>query len=340
MNEIENKFVAEVIEDLERDGHRLLYLVRFGSHLYGTNGPNSDIDLKGIFLPSKESCVLCEAPKHYTRTTGQRDSKNSTDDIDIQMWSLQYFLQLVKKGETNAIDLLYSHTHPDMIVFDSGELNRMFRDHQRTFTAKKCNSYVGYAIGQAKKYGVKGSRMGVMKRVFQYLDSLPEGDYRDDHSLSDIVTDLLIWHEDESYCFRKNLKSSNGSTRPYLVLCGAKHDFTISLREFTTRVKKTYDTYGDRAKAAEENQGIDWKALSHAVRSLDQMKELLQTGKINYPLSTREKLKRIKFGEYTWKDVEKMINDGLDSIDRMVESFPEMHQLDSEFVKDLVTALY
>ena len=30
----------------------------FGSHLYGTDTPESDRDYKGIFIPSMEDCVL------------------------------------------------------------------------------------------------------------------------------------------------------------------------------------------------------------------------------------------------------------------------------------------
>jgi len=38
----------------------------FGSHLYGTNTPDSDTDYKGIFLPSREQVFLGKIPKSYS----------------------------------------------------------------------------------------------------------------------------------------------------------------------------------------------------------------------------------------------------------------------------------
>jgi len=70
---------------------KILYLVEFGSTLYGTNTPDSDTDYKGIFLPSKESCFLNTQNKHISYTSGKSNSKNGTDDIDFELWSLQYW---------------------------------------------------------------------------------------------------------------------------------------------------------------------------------------------------------------------------------------------------------
>jgi len=334
------------VEDIEREGHRVLYMVKFGSHLYGTSRPESDTDLKGIFLPSKVSCLLGEPKKHFTSKTGDNNSKNTADDVDIQLWSLQYWLDLVRKGETNAIDLLFSHTYPEMIMYDTGELKRAFTYHHGLFTAKDCNSYIGYAIGQARKYGVKGSRMGAIKRVLEYLDHLTS-DWHDskieffvDTRLKNVSEGLLDNCGDASYCFLKELKGPNGELKSYLVLCGSKHDLDITLEEFYNRVKKAYDTYGERAKMAEQNQGIDWKALSHAVRSIDQMRELLASGKIKYPLKTAQKLLDIKRGVFSWKDVETMITDGLEEINRLQTESPTFHQYDPMFVESLVLSLY
>ena len=41
----------------------LLYLTMFGSQLYGTSTGSSDVDIRGIFLPSQKSLVLQDA-KH------------------------------------------------------------------------------------------------------------------------------------------------------------------------------------------------------------------------------------------------------------------------------------
>jgi hypothetical protein len=333
-------YANELQKELRKDGHELLYLVKFGSHLYGTSTPDSDLDLKGIFLPSKESALLGKMPKHYTKSTGERDSKNSKDDVDTQLWSLQYWLELVGKGETNGLDLLYSHTYPEMVLYKDPFMDVIFNNANRLFTTTDCNSYVGYAIGQAKKYGVKGSRMGVIKRVVDWMDRAEGRLFRPDEKLEEFINELLASCQDDSYCFVKDLKGSNGKVSPYLVLCGSKHDLTISLAEFYKRVKTTYDKYGDRAKAAERNEGIDFKALSHAVRAVDQMRELLLVGEIRYPLESAPTLVAIKKGVYSWNEVEKIILDGLDEIDSLRKVCDEKCKLDSKLVKNLVLDMY
>ena len=61
-----------------------LYLTVFGSHLYGTNTENSDKDYKGIFLPSIKKLMLEESVNNVTLTTGKTDSKNSSEDCNVQ----------------------------------------------------------------------------------------------------------------------------------------------------------------------------------------------------------------------------------------------------------------
>ena len=69
-----------------------------------------------------------------------------------------------------------------------------------------------------------------------------------------------------------------------LILCGKVHSGHISVYEFLERVEKEYKKYGHRAELAEQNKGIDWKAISHGMRAISQMQMLLQNGQIDYPL--------------------------------------------------------
>jgi hypothetical protein len=71
------------------------------------------------------------------------------------------------------------------------------------------------------------------------------------------------------------------------------------------------------------------------------MKQLLLTGKIVFPLETREELKDIKYGNVPWKECEKMIIDGINEIDKMKKSRPVTHGYhDRAFVKDFILNFY
>ena len=88
----------------------LLFKCLGGSYLYGTNSESSDKDYKGVFLPNLNDLILGKAPKHYTSTTGSSVDRNTADDVDETYYSLQYFLELAAKGDTNAIDILFAYS--------------------------------------------------------------------------------------------------------------------------------------------------------------------------------------------------------------------------------------
>jgi hypothetical protein len=47
----------------------IILQMKHGSHLYGTNTPLSDLDIKGIFLPTIEQIFLNNIPKHITKNS-------------------------------------------------------------------------------------------------------------------------------------------------------------------------------------------------------------------------------------------------------------------------------
>ena len=68
---------------------------KFGSHLYGTNTPDSDLDIKGIYMPTEEQIFLGRFGKSNTYNVKVSDgSKNTSEDMDIEMYSLHYFIKL------------------------------------------------------------------------------------------------------------------------------------------------------------------------------------------------------------------------------------------------------
>ena len=79
---------------------RIIAKMKFGSHLYGTATENSDLDYKGIYLPTKEQILLNRFKKsHNIQTKKGSSAKNTSDDIDIEFYSLQYFIKLACEGQ-------------------------------------------------------------------------------------------------------------------------------------------------------------------------------------------------------------------------------------------------
>ena len=72
----------------------IIVKMKFGSHLYGTATEISDIDHKGVYLPSKEEILLGKIPKCHSYSTGDDISKNSPEDVDVEIYSFHYFIKL------------------------------------------------------------------------------------------------------------------------------------------------------------------------------------------------------------------------------------------------------
>jgi hypothetical protein len=320
-----------------KNNAELIYLIKFGSHLYGTNTKNSDEDYKGIFLPSVNSCILQKASKSLTYSTGNEKGKNTKEDIDIQLWSLQYFLELLAKGEVNALDLAYSFTHEDIVIYCRYEFERnFFPNISKFFNAGDCNAFVGYAIGQAKKYGIKGSRLGKIKDALDYMSDFfsQYGTDKVTPIRNQVMYEIDKKFHDDSYCF---IKEKNGNR--FLIICGRMHQESILTTELYERLKSHYESYGERSELARKNKGLDFKALSHAMRCLYQMEELLIDGRITFPLKSANKLIEIKKGELHFNEIEKMINDKIDEIKAKLKTYNTKTK-DQKFIENFILNIY
>lgn len=319
--------------DLLRSDEKLLYLIYFGSHLYGTYDENSDVDYKGLFLPSKKDLLLMNGRKSINWKSGNNESKNSSEDVDVELWSVHHFIELIKKGDTGAIDLLYSITNNEAIAYLNNYILELFENPLKLFDPTSVNSYTEYSANQAKKYGVKGSRLGVLKRIYYYLKE-NVSDYLMNSRLSVIAPDILDNFYDKSFCFYKNINNEDA-----LVIAGKTHIYSIRIKEFFHRIEREYKKYGKRSEMAMNNEGLDYKALSHAIRCIEQTKELLRTGKIVYPLISSPFIKEVKDGKYSWQFIENYIVEGLNEVDKLRETGIKGEH-DQEFVNHLILKLY
>lgn len=323
--------ILDTAKDLVKDHGTVIYLTEYGSKLYGTNSENSDSDFKGLFVPSLESLILKTDKKTVSFTTGSDFSKNSKSDIDIQLWSIQYWCELLAKGDTNAIDLLFSLYSKDnnyRYVSDKFR-NSISKENCIKFIDLKSNkAFVSYAYAQASKYGLKGSRMGVLKEIIR---TLSEVDVHRDIKAGNYFDTILCFHKNDSLCFEKYMNNTR-----FLYILGKGYSESISIYEMYSRLVNEYNKYGERAKLAEMNEGVDWKAVSHAFRCCYQIEELLDTGFLQYPLKDAEFLKQIKYGKLDWKILDPMLFNEISKIENKllnVESnYDEMIELHKSFI--------
>ncbi len=335
-DEINHASILNYVAGLCREKKaELLYLTVFGSTLYGTEiDGKSDIDIRGIFLPTLESLALNEASHSIHYTTGTSDSRNSCGDVDIDLWSAQYWLQkLLPGGDTGAIDVLFSPSNPNCTLFRDPRLDAVFASPIKFVDAANGQACAEYSLGQAKKYGIKGSRLGALKKAAKCAYALCGKACSG--RLSEYAERIVEECADDRFC---RVEDVHGS--PMLFLCGKWHVLTTGMEEFMRRLNLELSRYGQRAADAESNNGIDWKAISHAVRAIRQSEELLVSGRITFPLACREELKRIKTGQVSWEEAECIILNGLASLEEIRASSPYSVKPDEGSSRSVILSCY
>lgn len=279
--------------------------MKFGSHLFGTNTPSSDLDFKAVHIPSARDILLGRVKAVETANTKTSTTlRNDVGDVDRESYTLQKFLNLAAEGQTVAMDMLFA---TDEMM--SREPSPMWREIQRErgrLITSRAASFVGYCRTQANKYGIKGSRMAAARATVEMLEEAM-GHHGTTKSLE--VVDIAAFVLGREHCGMIELEQRVGpNTGPskmiwHLEVCNRKCPVTFSLKKAHEIYKGLFDEYGKRALAAEKNQGVDWKALSHAVRVARECIELLDTGNITFPRPEREHLIAIKTGQIAYKDV-------------------------------------
>jgi predicted nucleotidyltransferase len=290
--------------------------MKFGSHLYGTDTENSDIDYKGVFLPSREEILLGNIPKCRNFTTGNNEDKNSPGDVDVEIYSLHYFIKLACDGQTVAMDMLHA---PQELLIETSRIWEAIVKHKNKFYTKNLNSFVSYARRQAGKYGIKGSRLNAVSQVLTLL------------KLNDPKLKLRnIWDQLPriEHCYETGV-DPNGLRQ--FQICGKIFQESSSIGYVIPILEKFYDDYGHRAKLAAENKNIDWKAISHALRAAIQTKEIMTQGTISFPLKDAPFLMKVKAGKLDYTtEVAPVLESLMDEVEKMVSHshLPEKVDID------------
>jgi uncharacterized protein len=148
-------------------GANIILLTTGGSHAYGTDTPNSDLDIRGITLNSAEEILTMEY-KH------KPVEDRATDTV---VYFLKQIVTLLLNCNPNTIEIL--GTKPEQL-FICTEEGKLLRGNVQLFLSKKAAAtFGGYAIAQLRRLQNALAR-----------DSYPQRE-KEQHILSSIQKQLL-----------------------------------------------------------------------------------------------------------------------------------------------------
>lgn len=305
----------------------------FGSHLYGTDTATSDIDIKQVFVPGSQDILLQNAIRGTRQGPDKNPGeKNNPGDMDVEAYSLQKYLMLAAKCETGAIEMLFT-PHANYEQPPSREWLEIVKNRDK-FITRQCAPFVGYCRKQANKYGIRGSRVATVRSA---LDLLDEAMVLGGHfKLSILSLDIAELIDNNDHMSIVKIELNDGTVIKYWEVCGRKLQFTGSIKNAHSTVKRLFDEYGQRALAAEKNEGIDWKALSHAVRVGYEAIDLLSTGEIKFPLVEANYLLKIKSGLLPYKEVADEIERLIQIVENAAEKSTLPEHPDTEWIDDFL----
>lgn len=316
----------------------------FGSHVYGTDVATSDRDIKGVFLPPGKAILMQKVRDTICHgTKADKSIANAPDDVDTELFSLQRYLNLLLEGQTNAIDMLFT---PES--FYIGKPHSAWDEicrHKKRFLHSGVTAFARYCRQQASKYGIKGSRVAALRSAIEFLAPLNGNkklsDFRD--QLSAFVAAAAAAHGAAAARHIKFLEldeSQRKNPGRYLEVAGRKVPIGSTVKLARQTFQRVFDEFGQRALLAEKNEGIDWKALMHAVRVASEAKELLLSGVVTFPRPERALLLRIRKGELPYEEVASLIEGGVDELEqaKVKSALPAVP--DRGFAEDLICRHY
>lgn len=310
-----------IFNDLQNHPSHLLMRCISGSRAYGLAMPQSDTDIKGVFIQPKT--------KFYGLT--YTDQVNN-DTNDIMYYEIKKFVDLLLKNNPNILELL--NTPEDCVLHRHAVLNLL---KPEMFLSRLCNQTFGqYAYAQIKK------ARGLNKKILNPIDKkrktildfcyivegqgsvaaaawlAVQGIAQEDCGLVriDHMRDLYaLFHQSQSD--RKFYGISSGEDaddvslssvpegmQPKAIMYFNKDGYSIYCKE--------YKQYWEWVELRNENRyeatishgkNYDAKNMMHVFRLLNMAEEIARYKKVNVRRPERAWLLRIRAGEFLYEDL-------------------------------------
>ncbi|MES2516417.1 MAG: nucleotidyltransferase domain-containing protein [Bacteroidota bacterium] len=326
-----------------------------GSRAYGLHTPQSDTDMKGVFL----------LPMRTYYGLGYVEQVNNETNDEVY-YELKRFVDLLLKNNPNILELLNTpsdcirHRHPIMDLLKP-----------ELFLSKLCKqTFAGYAQSQIKKAKglnkkivnpVDKERKSVLDfcHVIQQQASVPLTTWLHKKGLQQEHCGLVnIAHMREVYAVFHNDQLTTGYLKG---ICSGVDANDVSLSSVEKEIeplailsfnKDGYSKYcGDykdywdwvekRNDIRYENtidhgKNYDAKNMMHTFRLLNMAEEIAKEGKVNVRRSDRDALLKVRSGAFSYEELVELANEKIYRIDELYLKSDLQEQPDSKKAEDIL----
>ena len=146
----------ETFESVRKDG-RLLYEYVRGSHLYGLNNEDSDVDTSGVFI-AKHDDLLDMGLNFQDQISDERH--------DTTWYEIGKFISMLTKSNPSVLESLFI-PEDKIITKPSPALNILFENRDEFITKQCFDPFVKYAFEQIRK--ARGLNKKIVNPVYERL---------------------------------------------------------------------------------------------------------------------------------------------------------------------------
>lgn len=262
-------------------GNNVILLSLGGSHAYGLNNENSDIDIRGIALNSKEEILL-----------GQDFEQIDDANTDTTIYSFNKMLELLTKMNPNTCEILgieeqkYLKLHP---------IARELLDNKKMFLSKLCiHTFGGYAESQLRRMENKAARLVdqaqketyILKSIHNAKYEFKNRYYPYNESDVELYIDKSVREDFASEIFM-NINLQNYPLRDW---CGMWNEMKA--------IVSSYNRIGKRNEKAISRDKLG-KHMAHVIRLYMMCIDILEKEEIiTYRTEEHDLLMSIRNGEY------------------------------------------
>jgi hypothetical protein len=304
-------FILEKTKGLD-----LLCITLHGSTLYGLDHPDSDIDMIAVYLPSKTDLVF----GNNCKTSKYKDEENN---IELEIKSIQSFITSLGKCDTNCLDMIHT---PDYLTFYNTSLWKNIKALRKCVYAKNMKGIIGYIKTHTHKYSNKIQRLQELCELEKYLNDFKTTVDISNYRLKDSSIDS--WVEYKKFEYIKLGVMYGDHEQSFLEVCGKKYTMTWSLSTVLDAVQSEIQRYGQRTNSG-RGTGYDTKALSHALRSLVQVEDLVTNHNISFPLMEVDLVRKVKFNKMSLEDVMDLLEVRFTKVNTLLDksNLPEFNDI-------------
>jgi len=352
---------------------RIILATVAGSRAYGMNTPTSDLDVKGIFVPT--------LPYYFgTKSISQIDEKETVknsvfDDLSDELksvalengmegtfYEIRRFLDLASGANPNILDMIFCRDS-DVIVSNSS--GRMIRENKEKFLTKKClNTFLGYADAQSKRielhrnwllnppdheptreeFGLPNRNDYPQAQVMAAMDLVKKQVDRWNIDFVDIEESTKIFVQDQMY---KMLAEINvGSDEKFNAagrILGIEENFMdlVHKQKKYSKAVETWSSYQSWKKNRNKDRqklealaGYDCKHGAHLYRLTLACKTIFETGTLQV-YNPDSYLMKIRNGEVFYQELMSKFDEQKSDLSRIAAKSSLPARVDSEWLEEL-----